>query len=91
MVKVLIHQFIQEEHEWMRSLLALTKEQRKSTIGKFCFDCGISYRFLYQVVDGKSAISADTLAALHRRAAELGIEQEIETETLARQTGIMRG
>lgn len=88
MVKV--RQIILDEdaHAWLTALVSLSKKERKETLGQFCSQCGIEYRHLYPVIEGKSAISAEVLAALRGRASALGIEHTIKEKILANRLGI---
>ena len=74
--------------QWISALISLSKAERGCTLGEFCQRCGITYRFLYQVVDGRSAISAESLASLKSMAASTGAISPIESKLLAQQLGI---
>jgi hypothetical protein len=72
---------------WLRALIDLSREERGCTLGQFCE--GIcTYRLLYQVVDGKSAISTENLAALKLTAKALRIDGLIESKVLAKNLGL---
>jgi len=73
-----------EAHAWLSALMALSKRERKETLGEFCSHCGIEYRHLYPVIDGKSAISETVLQSLRDRAETLGIESTIQSKILER-------
>ena len=74
--------------QWIAALISLSKAERGCTLGEFCQRCGITYRFLYQVVDGRSAISAESLASLKSMAASTGAVFPIESKLLAQQLGL---
>lgn len=73
---------------WLKALIDLSREERGCTLSQFCEGCGCTFRFLYQVTDGRSAISSEVLRALRARAKSLGIDKEIESRILAKRLGL---
>ena len=88
MVKVVKTVLDEDAHKWLCALVSLSKSERKETLSKFCLNCGISYRHLYPVIEGQSAISAEVLNKLKDRAIYLNIETAIQTKILANDIGI---
>jgi len=83
--------FVEDDPEvtaWLDALIALSRDERKATLKEFCIQCGVTYRFLYAVRDGRSAISQPVLASLRQYAGHLGIDGIIQTKILQKKLGM---
>jgi predicted transcriptional regulator len=88
MVRVVKVEVDPDAHRWLSALISLSRAERRSTLGEFCQRCGVSYRHLYQVLDGRSALSEEVLQALKTEARRLGIVDTIKSKILAQSLGI---
>ena len=88
MARVVSEKLDRDAGEWIAALISLSKDERKCTLKDFCKECGIQYRFLYLVIQGKSAISKQVLDTLKNRAKRLGINDIIASKVLAKRLGI---
>lgn len=88
MAKILSEKVDHRETMWIQALISLTKSERKETLGDFCKSCGITYRFLYQVISGNSSISEKVLNRLKQKAVSNGIYELIELKILESSLGM---
>ena len=88
MVRVIKSQIDPDAHAWLTALIGLSKAERRSTLKDFCRRCSIDYRFLYAVLQGRSAISAEVLETLTREAARVGIDEAISVQILRDSLGV---
>jgi hypothetical protein len=88
MVRVMRYETDPHAHAWITALIDMSKAERRCTLGEFCERCGVQYRFLYEVVKGRSAISGEVLDALKKEAVRRGISEALELKALGTVLGL---